>query len=216
MKENKNLDFTITKNSLDILKNISTEMVGKTFHFYTHVLYDIRTSLGSSEKTYLEIGSYAGCSISLVSSHEYVTKCYSVDLGSPIPQEIVEKNVGYFKNKESSFKYFKGDSKSYQTLQSVKNEVSNIDILFIDGEHSYNGVISDFSLYSPLVSSGGFVVFDDYNDYEHSPEVRPAVDHIVNNLSSDYHIIGTIVNDLDFEIGSIDKMGGSLFLLKKK
>lgn len=36
-----------------------------------------------------------------------------------------------------------------------------IDFLFIDGDHSYEGVKSDFQLYSPLVRDGGIVAFHD-------------------------------------------------------
>lgn len=36
-----------------------------------------------------------------------------------------------------------------------------VDLLFIDGDHSYEGVKCDFDLYSPLVMSGGLVGFHD-------------------------------------------------------
>lgn len=36
-----------------------------------------------------------------------------------------------------------------------------VDLLFIDGEHSYNGVKQDYEMYSPLVRSGGLIAFHD-------------------------------------------------------
>jgi predicted O-methyltransferase YrrM len=36
-----------------------------------------------------------------------------------------------------------------------------LDLLFIDGDHSYAGVKSDFAMYSPLVRKGGLVAFHD-------------------------------------------------------
>lgn len=36
-----------------------------------------------------------------------------------------------------------------------------VDVLFIDGDHRYEGVSADFSMYSPLVKKGGLVVFHD-------------------------------------------------------
>lgn len=36
-----------------------------------------------------------------------------------------------------------------------------VDFLFIDGDHSYEGVQRDFELYAPLVRPGGLVVFHD-------------------------------------------------------
>ena len=37
----------------------------------------------------------------------------------------------------------------------------SIDFLFIDGDHSYEGVKADFEIYSPLVKEGGLIVFHD-------------------------------------------------------
>lgn len=36
-----------------------------------------------------------------------------------------------------------------------------LDLLFIDGDHSYAGVRKDFEMYMPLVRSGGLVAFHD-------------------------------------------------------
>ena len=38
---------------------------------------------------------------------------------------------------------------------------NSIDFLFIDGDHSYEGVKNDFEMYKPLVSKGGIIVLDD-------------------------------------------------------
>lgn len=40
-------------------------------------------------------------------------------------------------------------------------EGKEVDLLFIDGDHSYDGVKSDFEMYSPLVRTGGIVAFHD-------------------------------------------------------
>jgi predicted O-methyltransferase YrrM len=36
-----------------------------------------------------------------------------------------------------------------------------VDVLFIDGDHTYDGVRSDFEMYAPLVRSGGIIGFHD-------------------------------------------------------
>jgi len=36
-----------------------------------------------------------------------------------------------------------------------------LDFLFIDGDHTYEGVRRDFEMYSPLVRGGGAVAFHD-------------------------------------------------------
>jgi cephalosporin hydroxylase len=56
-----------------------------------------------------------------------------------------------------------GDSSSTEVLQRVRGALAGraIDVLFIDGDHSYRGAMSDVLLYRPLVRSGGLVAFHD-------------------------------------------------------
>jgi predicted O-methyltransferase YrrM len=39
-----------------------------------------------------------------------------------------------------------------------------IDMLFIDGDHTYEGVKRDFELYRPLLKPGGIIAFHDVLD----------------------------------------------------
>ena len=39
-----------------------------------------------------------------------------------------------------------------------------LDLLFIDGDHSFIGVISDFEKWAPKVSIGGYILLDDVDD----------------------------------------------------
>lgn len=212
MKENNN--FKITKDSLEKNKYISDNMEGKTFHLHTHILYDIRTHLGDELKNYLEIGSFAGGSMSLISSHPSPTNCITVDLGYPINKEVVEFNVSKFKNKNSTFKYIQGNSQSIETVNRVKSEYDSFDFLFIDGDHSTNGVLLDFQNYSPLVKKGGYICFDDYLDWEFSPQVRGAVDSIVKNLDeNEYNVIGLVSYEHLNEFTELDS--NNIFIIQK-
>ena len=49
---------------------------------------------------------------------------------------------------------------TYAKLTELLNG-RKIDILFLDGDHTYEGMHEDFRMYSPLVSCKGFVVFHD-------------------------------------------------------
>lgn len=53
----------------------------------------------------------------------------------------------------------------------------SIDLLFVDGVHSYTGVMNDFNDYSPKVKSGGIIAFHDYFLYWNA--ISKAVDEIV-------------------------------------
>jgi predicted O-methyltransferase YrrM len=59
-----------------------------------------------------------------------------------------------------------------------------IDFLFIDGDHTFEGVKSDFEMYSPLVRAGGFVVFHDI--CVHPPEANCAVDRFWQEIRTRY------------------------------
>jgi len=59
------------------------------------------------------------------------------------------------------------DSHSGETLARVSalTGENTVDLLFIDGDHSYAGVKRDFEMYSPLVRSGGVVAFHDIAEH---------------------------------------------------
>lgn len=56
-----------------------------------------------------------------------------------------------------------GNSQSQSCLSSLESllDGDGIDFLFIDGDHSYEGVKTDFLTYSPLVNKPGLIAFHD-------------------------------------------------------
>ncbi len=54
-----------------------------------------------------------------------------------------------------------GDSTVSAVIDSIKSITSEIDFLFIDGNHSYEAVKQDFFNYGSLVKSGGLIVLHD-------------------------------------------------------
>jgi predicted O-methyltransferase YrrM len=59
------------------------------------------------------------------------------------------------------FKLFIGDSQTEQTKEKVREFCPQYDLIFIDGDHSYDGVRRDFELYQELLSPRGYIVFHD-------------------------------------------------------
>jgi predicted O-methyltransferase YrrM len=57
----------------------------------------------------------------------------------------------------------RGDSQRVATLQRVKELLGGkmLDLLFIDGDHRYQGVKADFASYAPLVRQGGLIALHD-------------------------------------------------------
>lgn len=81
---------------------------------------------------------------------------------------------------------FRGDSHSNEMLERARAALAGgkLDYLFIDGDHTYDGVKKDFELYAPLVRKGGIVAFHDIA--EHAPEVGCEVARFWDEVRSQY------------------------------
>ena len=57
----------------------------------------------------------------------------------------------------------RADSHKPESVEQVKSLLAGrrIDFLFIDGDHTHDGIKQDFELYSPLLASGGVTAFHD-------------------------------------------------------
>ena len=112
-------------------------------------------------KVILEIGTAGGGTLFLFSNvaHEEAI-LISVDLYQSIEKRILFRYIG--KEKQKIF-LIQGDSHSIETLKKIEGILKgrNVDFLFIDGDHSYEGVKKDFEMYSPLVRKGGIIAFHD-------------------------------------------------------
>ncbi len=76
----------------------------------------------------------------------------------------------------------RGDSHSQLMLEEVKKVLLPgwLDFLFIDGDHTLEGVRSDYEMYSPLVKPGGTIIFHDI--CIHRVEFDCHVDEFWNKL----------------------------------
>lgn len=68
-----------------------------------------------------------------------------------------------FATNEQSMSLIKGDSHAAETKRQLEQALQGelIDFLFIDGDHSYEGVKMDFEMYGDLVRKGGIIAFHD-------------------------------------------------------
>ncbi len=190
-------EILLTRHSKNLVEEIVSQMKGKTFHHHFHILYDIISSIEKENINYLEIGSYCGASGSLVLSHNKKINAVLIDKFSEAPIELVESNLNFFKNDESTYELIVGNSQEQETIMQTKNIARKYDLFYIDGDHSFNGCLNDFLNYCDLVNKGGYIVFDDYHDFEYSPQVKHAVDFIVSELLySQFEVIGYFINSL--------------------
>ena len=80
----------------------------------------------------------------------------------------------------------RGDSHDPATLAAVRTALrgADVDFLFIDGDHSYEGVKQDFEMYAPLVRSGGLIGLHDIVPYPELPEAVGGVPDFWRELAA--------------------------------
>ena len=85
-----------------------------------------------------------------------------------------------------------GNSMNSECFNEVAAKVKDrsVDFLFIDGDHSYNGVKTDFLTYSPLVRDGGLIAFHDIcpHDKESACEVKRFWDELKSTLPPERYV----------------------------
>lgn len=141
----------------------------------------------------LEIGTAVGGTLWLWCQLAYPTATIvSVDLpngpfGGGYRDEDIPKLLTYTTNQQW-MQLFRGDSHSPEMLATVKrffkNRHEKVDLLFIDGDHTYQGVMQDWLMYGPLVKPGGIVVFHDIVEHPAVPDCH--VDRAWNEIKNDY------------------------------
>jgi predicted O-methyltransferase YrrM len=80
----------------------------------------------------------------------------------------------------------RADSHALSTLNQLKVilDGKKIDFLFLDGDHTYNGVKKDFEMYNSMVRKGGIIAFHDIAP--HPPETGCDVYRFWNEVKKQY------------------------------
>jgi len=103
--------------------------------------------------------------------------------GYPLWRGVLYK---YFRKPGQKLHLVRGDSHDPSTLERVREILGGqeLDFLFIDADHTYEGVKRDFEMYSPLVRRGGVVAFHDI--VPHPPETRCEVSRFWDEVKARY------------------------------
>jgi predicted O-methyltransferase YrrM len=99
-----------------------------------------------------------------------------------------------FSQDKQKITLIRADSHKLETLKTIKRILNDkkLDFLFIDGDHTYQGVKKDFEMYSPLVRRGGMIAFHDI--VKHPPETGCKVSRFWNEIKNGYEHF-EIIND---------------------
>jgi len=115
-----------------------------------------------------------------------------------IPDEEMNERDRWFRERFDNCYFIRGNSHDEQTLEVLADalgstwsanreslKTNEIDFLFIDGDHTYEGVLQDFEMYSPLVKRGGIIAFHDINDTQKHRDRNVYVGKLWDELKDD-------------------------------
>jgi predicted O-methyltransferase YrrM len=119
----------------------------------------------------VEIGRFNGGSSLVFSCANTNVPIYSIDIGAKDDNRLSNllDEIGYGKN----LKLVTGDSQ-----KGTFADVPPFDLLFIDGDHSYEGCLADLVAWYPRLKPGGHVVLHDC--YFSSPVQNAILDYIAD------------------------------------
>ena len=161
--------------------------------------------LAAKPEHVLEVGVYGGGSFALwcyLSSGKKIG-IDSGSIGGPIHQRIDD-----FRARFGDVSVIRRDSHDPNTKEQIVAMLNGeqLDFLFIDGDHTVEGVKLDYEMYAPLVRKGGWIAFHDIteSDYHKRMNAGGAAEHW-NSLQ---HPIKVHLNwqDPGFGIGIIQQL----------
>lgn len=123
-------------------------------------------------KNVLEIGTFFGGTFYLLCKlSDESGKKISLDYpfsGTPGGESVIQNHdmiISNLKKFGRNVEVLTMDSHSPETLKYIENIMGDqeFDFIFIDGDHSYDGVKQDFEMYKHLLKDGGYIGFHDIN-----------------------------------------------------
>jgi cephalosporin hydroxylase len=154
---------------------------------YLHGLYLLKKFMEHDCRVYVETGSLFGGSLCLAMQDPTPCMFIGIDLFDgyygkerdpqtkmPINLETVRQNIDKLNVHKHHYKLIQGSSYDGQTVAQFKDLKLWIDLLFIDADHTRDGVINDYDAYKNFMNPGGFIVFDTYGEPNVWGEVKKS------------------------------------------
>lgn len=153
-------------------------------HFNLNQYYYVKSLVEGRKIEYtLETGFHTGRSaLSILNNCPDLKTMISIDIS------FFKERRKLLEEKFANFRGIESDSKLTLTDDFFRtNYPEGIDYCLVDGDHSYNGCLSDLELVLPHMKSGGLIVVDDYEsgppDGCSIPEVTSACDYFYKQNS---------------------------------
>lgn len=140
-----------------------------------------RAVIPLNPKRIVEIGSFYGATLwNFIQNCPELEKIVAIDLPIPMTDGRWSQMLwsrALWKHWSDRIVDMKGNSHLKETHTALKEELNGqqIDLLFIDGDHSSDGVRADYEMYKEFVRPGGLIAFHDCNVY-------PGIRSLTNEL----------------------------------
>jgi len=180
------------KNEPIIPFTVFSSALERCFLYHVAKMQDISGSI-------LEIGAYSGgtsLALALGNRASNVKNIvFSVDRQFQDDYDYFMKNAGVEESIVKSEYYSKEFSKLAKETFIKHSQKAELRILWIDGDHSYEGTKFDIATYSKYLKDGGILMIHDYglSDSHHGGIPRAVWEELVNNDEySNFAVIGSI------------------------
>ena len=187
--------------------NLSQEGLIKPLQNSYEILRLLKILQKDKPKYILEIGTASGGTLFLFSraiAEDAVI--ISIDLpggkfGGGYPKWKIPLYKAFALPKQKIY-LIREDSHNISALNKIKRILKGkkLDFLFIDGDHTYNGVKKDFEMYSPLVDKEGKIAFHDI--VPHPIEMNTKVKVYWNEIKRKYEY-EEIIEDMKQDLWGI-------------
>lgn len=112
--------------------------------------------LAGSPRIVLELGAHCGASLRIWS------EAFDPDLLIGVEAERTERTLDALAYSPGEIVYGKtNDPQTYADVCRLLEAGPYVDFLYIDADHRFGSVLSDYEMYAPLVRDGGLIVLDD-------------------------------------------------------
>ena len=178
----------------DGLLKIRNFQIAKAFRIKSHLTTGELIALNRlalGKETILEIGSYIGastCCLGAAMEKSGFGRVFCIDTwnNDAMTEGSRDTYTEFLKNTES-FALFIIPIRGFSTevAKHIAIKTNHVDLLFIDGDHSYHGVKADWDTYKGFLKAGSIVVFHDWGWAEGVKRViEEDVKHLVNQSDS--------------------------------
>ena len=160
--------YSSMKNGWLIMRN---PQLAQAFRVKSHLTTGERVvlhRLASAKETILEIGSYVGasaCCFGAAMEKSGSGRVFCIDTwnNDAMTEGSMDTYSEFLKNTEALAPFIvpvRGFSTD--AVQQIAVRINHADLLFIDGDHSYEGVKTDWNVYKGFLKAGSIVVFHDW------------------------------------------------------